>query len=125
MNVRSTSSRVLALSLCAFTACATWKAQSGPPAETLATPRDQVRLTLSDGSSHLVNSARVEGDSVVGIAPRSSMAGQTSKEVSFPVTEVRRVEFSDINAGQTVGLVAGGAALLFVVMGVMLAEDLE
>jgi hypothetical protein len=116
MNRRAFPHRLLALALCTLTACATWKAQSVLPAETLSTSRKLVRLTLADGTQHTMSLARVEGDSIVGVHPRPTRTGRNA--MSYPLSEVREVEVAEISSGRTAGLVGGVLAGAYIVLAI-------
>jgi hypothetical protein len=107
-------SRLLALLLCGLTACATWKTQSAPPGEVLATPTNKLtRVTLADGSRHTLNLAHVEGDSLVGVHPRS--ISSRKNHMAFALTDVRKVELAEVDGKRTqltiLGIVGGWVLL--------------
>lgn len=122
MRQRPGPDRLLILTVCLLTACTTWRAQTAPPGETLATPREQVRLTMTDGNAHVLHITRLQGDRVVGMRSRSTSLNADT--LSFPVADVRKVEIHQFSTGRTVALAAGVAGAI-VIFGILLNEAIQ
>src|SRR5688572_16094893 len=120
MNHRIPPFRLLVLLLCVLSACQTWKVQSAPPAEVLATTQKQVRLNMADGTRHTVNLARVERDSIVGVHPRPTRPGENT--LSYALADVRSVELGEISGARTSGLIFGIVAGGWMLIGIFAGD---
>jgi hypothetical protein len=80
-----------------FAACHTWRTQSVRPAEVLAAPPAQVRLSLHDGRRVVVRHPALRADTVVSQAPGDPFA--------MALTAVDSVALRKGDAAKTVGLV--------------------
>jgi hypothetical protein len=106
--------RVIAAVLLASTSCVTWQVQGPPPQESLSTPQEKARLTLSNGTVRVVNQTRLDGDRVRGTMSRSTVGGAPSDTLSVPLSDIRQVELSRVSMGRTLGLVGGILAAAFI-----------
>jgi hypothetical protein len=68
-----------------------------------------------DRSTILLENAMVVGDSIVGRQAAPGRGGSSRPRVSVPLTDVAEVASPRFNAGKTLGLVLGTAALALVV----------
>jgi hypothetical protein len=86
--------------------CTSWHPEPVTPQEFFTGKAPlSVRLTLTSGSLLEVDSARVRGDSVIGIASR--------RPVQVALVDIRHVATSRTGTGESVGLVLGiGAGIL-------------
>ncbi len=97
------------LSLFAFslTACTNWQVQTAPPQQTLSARYSgkTVRLTTLDNQQVVISRVQVRGDSITG-------RRQGGVPFTAALADVRDIATPHFNAGGTLGLVAGSAALL-------------
>jgi hypothetical protein len=106
-------------------ACTEWHPLPGPqPARGLSGEHDLL-LTLKDGSRVTLLQARVQGDSLVGLAaPRSRKVRR-----AIALTEVREVADHRIDEGRSaiamVGGVVGVGLLALVAMGIAVSESMS
>jgi hypothetical protein len=111
---RSVISVALLLAL-ALGACMHWSGTRPPYQEHLrAHERHRVRVHLKDGMELTLDSARVEGDSLIGqvaLAGRTVQADSQGLRRSVPLSRIERLEIRKTNVGGTVLLAAGGALL--------------
>ncbi len=107
--VRRPATTVLLVLVGASSACNSWRVQAAAPEELwrAASPPSTVRLRLQDSTLLVLERPYLANDSVTGI-----VKGAPSTVPLSAVTEVAVRRFSP---GKTVGLVAVGAASLFVV----------
>jgi hypothetical protein len=98
----------LAALLVSVAGCYHYAAQYRPLGDALATPQDQVRVTLADSTQLVLYSARAVGDSVIGwTAPPSE--GAAAGRVALAIAEVRRVEVHRMNVAASVATAFVGA----------------
>lgn len=98
-----------------LTGCQAWHtrpvARNAPQVEY----RHPVRVSLADGSVVTLTSARIEGDSIVGVVQRGT-ADTTALVRSFSIGTVISVEEREFSAGRTIGLVFGSVVAVFAVL---------
>ena len=106
--VRNRSISLLLIGLSA-PACSSWKVQPVAPAEVLQAPRppSAVRLRLQDDSRLVLDSPRLEHDTVWGM--------RSGVRAPVPLGSVTELSVRRFSPGKTVGLVAVGVAGLFAV----------
>src|SRR4051812_6213622 len=92
-------------------ACSTWTGRPAPASATLdPPPPTRFRVTLASGTMIELRDAVVGPDSVLGISE------VTGAHVGIPADSVRGIEVRSVDALRTVGLMAGIAATVFVVL---------
>ena len=102
-------------------ACTEWHPLPGPqPARQLMGEHDLL-LTLRDGSRVSLLKARVQGDSLVG------MAGPRYPKVrrAVALAEVRGLADRRMNEGKSVAAMVGGGLLALVAMGIAASESMN
>lgn len=97
-------------------ACTHW-GRTSPPYEKHLQPDDphRVRIQLTDGSQIILDSARVERDSLIGQVELSGPTGEEdgqSVRTALPLSRVHQLEIRRVNVGGTVLLVAAGALIV-------------
>ena len=118
---------IIALALAAWSTvgCTVTRAHVAPY-QGLASPRDDVTLTLASGDVHHLWSAVVRNDSIVGrlrtpVGPRDVASEEEhwrryrETPVSVPLSSVRTIEVRQVDGGRTALLVMGilGAIMMF------------
>jgi hypothetical protein len=110
--------------------CATWKPVPAPVDEVLARPGAPKRLNvhLRDGSSLLLLSPAVRGDSLYGRsapARHTAFPDRTGATVAVALAEIHFVEVEDSNDAASVAIVVAiGLALWLSLSAIALGEDL-
>ena len=112
-RVRALSILVVVVTLCSACAQSTWVGQSVEPKEALSADElPIVRLTMQDGSEHVLRYPAVQGDSVVG---RDRSSGRSA----FALAEVERVatlSTSDGKAVVTIAMIVGALGVLWLIV---------
>jgi len=102
----------LALASVAATGCTSYRAVSGPLPATLMRPQT-VRVTIAYGAKIVMHSARIVGDSLVGVDPwgptPGAGPGAPARTVAVALADVRRVEVERFDGQKTVVWVLLGA----------------
>jgi orotate phosphoribosyltransferase-like protein len=100
--------------------CYHYTPQYRPLADALASPQDEVRVTLADSTELVLHSARAVGDSLIGWRA-SPTPGVPMDRVALAIADVRRVEVHRLNVAATVGVAFVGAlAVATVALGVFI-----
>lgn len=99
----------------ALTGCQAWHTRSVARNTPQVEYRHPVRVSLADGSVVTLSSARIEGDSIVGVVERGT-ADTTTMVRSFSIGTVTKVEEREFSAGRTIGLVFGSVVAIFAVL---------
>ncbi len=106
--------RVIACILlpCYLLACSSWKTLEVSPVQVISEEQpSKVRLTLTDGSTVVLEQPVVSGDTLTGFGE--------GEHVTIPVSDVTHVAVRKKDTGKTVGLVlvgvvvVGGAIVLY------------
>ena len=103
---------LLAALLAATPGCSSWRASQAGAAEVSAMTPDRARVTLRNGSTVVLSSPVVQGDSLVGIARPK---GGEPVRFAAAVGDVVLVETRGFSTGKTLGVVALGAITVAVV----------
>ncbi len=114
-------------------ACSSWQVETVSPEELISQQHpDQIRVTLPDRSKVELQQPTLEGDTLVGIvgghvtttgSASTGAFGENATVVEvkggmqlrIPVSNARYIETNQVNAGKTLGLVAGIVAVGVVV----------
>lgn len=132
--MRPASTMLFLLAATSLTGCMSWKTENVAPVQALKTPVPaRLRVTLVNGETRYLDSARVERDSLIGNALATKgrwtrdntgqqlhIAGQPAGRIAFPVSTVSRTEAERVSAGKSVALAvpvlgALGLAVLFAI----------
>jgi hypothetical protein len=107
--LRRRCAAVLAVMTLSNAACSAWHIQDVTPAARLATGHPgTVRVTRTDGSQIILDSAVVRSDTLLGF-----VSAHVQPSVAIPLANVQQVETLGFSAGRTFGLFAGfGVAVL-------------
>ena len=97
---------LLAAVLAPTPGCSTWRSSAAGAAEVSAMAPERARVTLRDGSTVVLVSPVVQGDSLVGTARPK---GGEPVRFAAPVSDVVLVETRGFSTGKTLGAVALGA----------------
>ncbi len=97
--------RVIACILlpCYLLACSSWKTVEVSPVQVISEEQpSKVRLTLTDGSTVVLEQPVVSGDTLTGVGE--------GEQVTIPVSDVTHVAVRKTSAGKTIalGVLAGG-----------------
>lgn len=103
---------LLAALLAATPGCSSWRASSAGTAEVPVTTPKRARVTLRDGSTVILSSPMVRGDSLVGTARPE---GGEPVRFAAAIDDVVLVETRGFSTGRTLGAVVVGAATLALV----------
>ena len=107
VHVKASSSRlsrsVLAtLTLSALLACHGQSAPVAPTTILSETPRDRVRVVLTNNAAFTVFQARLQGDSIVGHRGDSSMvARRPNTPITIPLAQVQHLTVTRTDPGRT------------------------
>lgn len=103
--------------------CTSWKTQSGGIEPVLAKSPNIVRIILAGGYQKEIASPRLEGDSVVGVAP-SANPKEPPFHVGVAVADIKEVKVEKVDGGKTVLLVGGvGLGVLLVAAAISASSD--
>ena len=117
---------LLILTGASLTGCMTWKPENVAPVQALKSPvPPNLRVTLVNGERRHLDSARVEQDSLVGIAravparwARDSKAGSVyvaaipAGRTAFPLSQVARTEAHRVHTGRTLAVAVPSTAIV-------------
>jgi hypothetical protein len=119
--VRPIRSRLLPLLVVPLllSACHSWRASSGPIAETLADHPDEVRVLRNDDSRITLLRPRLSGDSLIG----ERRASRSEITFAVPLNDVRSLEVRRFDGGKTVALIAGVGVTAILVAAAASGED--
>lgn len=108
MATRGRCFPAVAALLVSVAGCYHYAAQYRPLADALASPQDEVRVTLADSTQLVLHSARAVGDSVIGWSAPPAKGGQADR-VAVAIADVRYVEVYRMNVAGTVATAFVGA----------------
>lgn len=91
-----------------LTACTSWHVGTPTPAQFIEREHPaQVRVTRADGSTVLLDSPVVRGDSLVGQLAGTPTVADSARGAGLPLGDVASVAIREPSAGKTILLTAG------------------
>jgi hypothetical protein len=91
-----------------LSACHSWQVGTPTPAQFVEREHPaRVRVTRTDGSTIMLHSPAVRGDSLVGRSAGTPASGDSVRTSAVPLSDVTNVAVQESAAGKTVLLTAG------------------
>ncbi len=114
--MRARRSPIAALLLLLYLpACTSWHVGAPTPAQFVEREKpERAQVTKTDGSTVVLTSPVVRGDSLFGTRSAGLVQGDTTRLVGLPLSEVRSVAVRKFSTGNTLLLVGAVVAVAFV-----------
>ena len=110
------SRRACVLMLLYLPACTSWQVGGPTPAQFIEQERPtQVQVSRTDGSTIVLNSPTIRGDSLIGTVSRGNVRDARNSSVSVPLSDVRTLAVSRSSTGMTVMIVVVGIIVVGVI----------
>ena len=116
-TLRTRSSRIACvLMLLYLPACTSWQVGGPTPAQFIEQEKPaQVQVSRTDGSTIVIFSPTIRGDSLIGMVSRGPVRDAWTNGIRLPLSDIRTVAVSRSSTGMTVMIVVVGIIVVGVI----------